>query len=237
MLRHLYLMAIPLLFLFVSSCNKQSNIDHENDLGVVETRTVAEFCDEALVPCSNAIISYIVDEIYVINGCTVYVDYTLLKCPNFTIVRDMSYTFANSAACNNTNQIWNQYYFNGQSQLANESINQFYKLLSEMIEEKIALSSPPTVGNFRFHFVETFCHTLCAKEITDGENPSFFLLSQQVCGRSCCIRTTEYIIKDGKLVKETVAIHVGGDCDPIPVDCNGDKHLSEICDPACARLE
>jgi hypothetical protein len=221
-------MTVPLLFLIPSSCNKQSNIDHETDIGVVETRTVTEFCENRA--CEDPIIQPIVGEIYVINGCSITVNYTKEICPLSVSIRNMTYSFANSTACNSYRQIWNQYFMNGQSQLANESINQFYKMLSQMIENKILAGLPN--GTYTFHFIETFCHTLCAKEIKDGENPSFFELTQEKCGKSCCVRSTKYV--NG--TKVTSVIYEGGGCDPIPVDCHGDIHISTICDPACARL-
>jgi len=221
-------MTVPLLFLFPTSCNKQSNAIGDQESGELEMRTT-EFCENH--GCGNPIITNVVGEVYVINGCSIYVNYILEICLHTSIsIRNMSYTFANTQACNNYQQIWNQYFLNGQSQLANESINQLYKLLSQMIEDKI-LNSYPNIATL--HFIETFCHTLCAKKINDdGENPPFFQLSQQVCGKSCCIRSTKVV--NG--VKTTSVVYEGGGCDPIPVNCAGDIHISTICDPACARL-
>ena len=147
----------------------------------------------------------------------------------------MTYTFANSSQCNSS-QIWNQYFMNGQTLLANESINQFYKLLSQMVEDKILAGLPSNSSVGTLHFIETFCHTLCSKEIKYEDLPSFFELSQEKCGISCCVRSTTITIVDGKKVKSTAVLYEGGACNPIPVDCHGDMHISNICDPACARL-
>lgn len=232
LLRHLYLMAIPLLFLFVTSCNEQYAGDKVFENKTTQLRN--EFCE--LNDCGNPTIIPITGEIYVINGCSISVNYIKEVCANSITIKHMSYTFANSSACNNYRQIWNQQFMNGQTQLANESMNQFFKLLSEMIEDRIRAGLPSNSTVSTLHFVETFCHTLCAKEIKFDDLPSYFELTQEKCGISCCIRSTEIKFIDGEWVEVKSVISVGGDCDPILVNCNGDIHVSAICDPACARL-
>jgi len=196
------------------------------DAMVNETR-VSELCD--LRSCLNPVTTFVTGEIYVINGCSITVSYKIDKCPKTINISNMTYTFANSAACRSIKQTWNQYFLQGQTQLLNENMNILYKQLSEMIENKI-FGLNPTVESL--HFIETKCHTICATEIKDDENPSFFEFRHEVCGTSCCIRTAKIV--NGH--KEAYTFYEGGNCVPVTVNCNGDIHISEICDPACARL-
>ncbi len=223
-------MAVPILFLFVTSCGKQEAIDTPMSNATTETRGV---CDQS--GCLNpTIIIYTKD--FTINGCVVTATYTVTICPNRIRISDMSYTFANSAACNSTNQIWNQYYLNGQSLIANEAINVFYNEITLLIETEV-ISTLPANGTLLplLQWVETKCHTVCVIETKFEDLPSFFELKQVQCGVGCCIRDTELIIVNGKVEKgESLIVNLGV-CDPITVRCKG-VLLSETCSPACTRI-
>ncbi|MEZ4910939.1 MAG: hypothetical protein R2774_08760 [Saprospiraceae bacterium] len=229
-------LAVPMLLLFLISCGKQSeeNVPITNDN--TEVRNITEFCDHNKFPCSFSNLEIINNEPYVINGCTIYVSYKKWYChnPDRYIIRDMTYNMDNSSACKSIKQIWNLDWLNGMSQTANESINQLYKQLSFMIEDHI-LETHNGGNTVTLHYIATGCHTLCAKEIKDEENPSFFELSQVQCGISCCIRSTNAALIDDKWIKETAVIYEGGNCDPVPLNCDGITNPN-ICDPACARL-
>ncbi|HMT51622.1 MAG TPA: hypothetical protein PKD16_00095 [Saprospiraceae bacterium] len=229
-IQKLYQMAVPLLFLFVTSCSKPQAAEVEYENQVTETRAL---CDE-YSGCASPFIS-VKTKVFIVNGCEVTATYTVKLCPGVGVtISNMSYTFANSPACNSTKQIWNTYYFAGQSQTANEAINVFYNQITLLIEADVIASLNPLNAPPLLQWIETYCHKLCVKG--DGENPEFIELSQVPCGKGCCIRDTKLIVKDGVVVKGESAIINYGVCVPIPIVCDG--ILAPLsCSPACARIK
>ena len=232
----LWIMTVPLLFLFSTSCSENHVSPHEEGLSVVESR-VTSFCDN-VNPCGNTQ-SAIINENYVINGCTITVNYEKWSCSNDVVIKNMSYTFANSSACNSLQQPWNQYFLNGQSLAANEAMNDFYKQLVDMIENNIFANSSAQIVTF----INTYCHTLCVMEEKDEEgNFGAINLRQVPCGTSCCVRVTRLVIDPAtdKLIKKTDPPIYEGSCDPLPAQfdtgCGEGYTVDRLCDPACERL-
>jgi len=227
-LQNFYLMAIPILFLFVTSCGKQEAIDTTISNATIETRGV---CDQ--FDCLGPLNTYTKD--FIINGCVVTATYTVNECLDRTRIYNMSYTFANSATCNSTKQIWNQYYLNGQSLLANEAINVFYNEITLLIEANYISTLTPDKYPPLLQWIETKCHTLCAVEVKFEDLPSYYDLSQVQCGTSCCVRETDLLVVDGKVVKGPSEIVQLGGCDPVTIKCKGEMLLG--CKAACERLK
>ena len=178
---------------------------------------------------------------FVVNGCSITVQYVVEKCPTIISVRDFEYTIGNSSACANVNQVWNQYYLNGQSQLANEALNSFYRNLTLMVQANIFSNLDPddfdpSISHVDFQWIETGCHTSCV-EISDGpEGPILGGIYQVKCGDGCCARVTQFsFAPNGDVQIISTKIRGSDDCDPIRVDCSY-TYDPNYCQPACARL-
>ena len=178
---------------------------------------------------------------FVVNGCTITVQYVVEKCPTTISVRNFEYTIGNSSACNNVNQVWNQYYLNGQSQLANEALNSFYRDLTLMVQTNIINGLDPNdydpnVPFLDFQWIETGCHTSCTEIIYTEDGPVLGGIFQVECGKGCCARVTKFIF-DSNGDPDIISTEVRGsnDCDPIRVDCDF-SYDPNYCQPACARL-
>ena len=230
-------MTVPLLFLFSTSCSENHVSPNEEGLSTVESRTTS-YCDR--LPCGSQL-PVDVTETFVINGCVITVKYKKWVCGGVTI-KNMSYTFANSSACNSIQQTWNQYFLNGQEQEASNAMNEFYKLLVGMIENRI-LANTTNQSIQTIAFINTYCHTLCVMEEKDEEgNFGAINLRQVPCGTSCCERITEAVFDpiSGTWKKKTKVISEGS-CDPLPsqfeTGCGEGYIVDRICDPACSGLE
>jgi len=183
-----------------------------------------------------------ITDTFFVNGCLISVRYIVEVCPLTVSVRDFEYTIGNSSACNNVNQVWNQYYLNGQSQLANEALNSFYRDLTLMVQANILSNLDPddfdpSILYFDFQWIETGCHTSCVDISVDPEGtPILGGIFQVKCGDGCCARVTKFsFAPNGDTQIISTEIRGSDDCDPIRVDCDY-TYDPNYCQPACARL-
>ncbi|MBK8826094.1 MAG: hypothetical protein IPO26_05130 [Saprospiraceae bacterium] len=230
-------MAIPLLFLFVTSCNEQHVDETIFENQKVEIRTSdCENLGNGGSDCETEIKT----GQYIINGCMVNVSYKLSKCGNDFSIKDFSYTFTNSSACNTIQQQWSAL-FNISSLAANNAMNAFYKQLSIMVEDyEFSLLDPDEFpcpsNNSTWSWIETHCHTLCATK-GDGEEGDL-LLNHVVCGYSCCIRSTSFCFENGVPKRTDVQINdLSDECEPVEfIACPNDSYDPNACQKSCARL-
>ncbi len=231
-------MSLALLFTTMYACTDaeyHTNVNQDSKL--TENRVFIgcpqSFCD---FPKRDTI-----TDTFFVNGCQIIVDYILEKCPNIISVRNFEYTIGSGSACNNVNQVWNQYYLNGQSQLANEALNSFYRNLTLMVQTNIFSNLDPNDFDssfpiLDFQWIETGCYTSCV-EISDGpEGPILGGIYQVKCGNGCCARVTKFSFEpNGDVQIISTTIRGSDDCDPIRVDCSY-TYDPNYCQPACARL-
>ncbi|MBK9582606.1 MAG: hypothetical protein IPO48_12065 [Saprospiraceae bacterium] len=229
-------MAIPLLFLFVTSCNEQ-NVDEtllENQKVEIRTSDCEDLGQDPTcitIPRTGT---------YVISGCTVYVSYTLRKCGTSTFtIRDFDYDLANSPACNTIRQQWSTL-FNMSSLDANEAMNDFYRNLSIMVEDyEFSLLDPDDFpcpsNNATWSWIETYCHTICNRK-HEGDGDQY--LNQVICGYSCCIRSTSFCFENGVPKRTDVQINdLSDECDPVMfIACPNGSYNPNVCQKSCARL-
>ncbi len=190
--------------------------------------------------CNDAIIS-IDTTVYVVNGCSITVYYTVESCPTIIVVRDFSYTIGTGSACTNLSQVWNQYYLNGQSILANEALNDLYRTLTLLVQNTVFSNLDPNdftpgLSNYDFQFIETKCHTMCVDISYDEGEIILGGITQVQCGKGCCARVTKFVFKsNGDPVPISTEIREGNQCTPITVRCDY-TYNPEDCQPACSRL-
>ncbi|MEZ4910941.1 MAG: hypothetical protein R2774_08770 [Saprospiraceae bacterium] len=229
-----------MLLLFLISCGKQS----EENVPITNDNTeVRNICDWR--SCETPF-TMVETRSYIINGCEIIATYSIEICPNSVSVRDMSFVFTSSAACNDQNQVWNQFWTHGQTLQANLAYNDFYRQITLLIQDYIVsnVALPSTTNAFQW--IETGCHTLCKHLVYedggdklrsgDGSRNSTFNLYHTICGESCCIRSTEIIWKDGIATLGESTIINARPCIMKPVNCPEGYYDSNICLPACARL-
>ena len=228
------------LFSFLSCTDQalKSDLDIDTANGSTEFRKI--YCE--WTPCDP--LKLPISKTYVINGCSITVSYILLKCPNWIAVKNFSYSIAQSAPCRDVKQVWNQYYFVGQSLEANLALNNFYRALTLLVQADILASLTPSNypnGFLNAVWIETKCHVMCVEEIKFDDLPSYFDVSYSVCGIKCCHRNTKYILKDGVLVQDgpsTITdLYPVFPCEPLPIQCKeGSTRWGNTCEPVCARL-
>ncbi len=232
-------MAVPLLFIFISSCsNDSSQNDIQEDLNV-SSRTESltrDFCD---FKCYDRIFER--EDIFIVEGCSIKVTYTVQYCDGWTAITNLNWRTIFSRNCGWKDlPWWENFYENGFSYEANQAINMLIKELTLMIEDKeltIRINNEGTnIENGQsqiVHFVETSCHTLCTGEENDPFNP--FFIYHAKCGESCCLRITDVKIIDGDFFKTSRIVPSNKPCDPTTIE-NGCISPSAICNPACSRL-
>ncbi len=231
-------MAVPLLFIFISSCsNDASQNDIQEDVNV-SYRTndlTRELCD---FDCFDRLIDR--EDIFIVEGCSIKVTYTVQYCDSWMAITNLNWRTIFSSTCGWKDlPWWENFYDNGFSYTANEAINMLIKELSIMIEDKeLALLNLVNGDIQTVHFVETSCHTLCTGEENDPEDEGFFnlfFIYHAKCGESCCLRITEAEYTNGDYVKTTRIVPSNKPCDPTTIE-NGCINPSVICNPACSRL-
>lgn len=241
------------LFLIFSCSDQTLNKELENfNYTNTQTELRNQLCDLA-IPCTPE--ENVKTKSYMINGCKVTVTFTLVKCdPSiyaYIGVKDFSFSFAESAPCRNIKQAWNQYYFVGQTLQANLALNDFYRTLTLLVQADVMSDLDPAPylkynSIMNFDWVETKCHTICAKEIVFDDLPSYFDLSYAECGYKCCRRETTYkyiensegggswVQQGDPIVKE---VYPTIPCEYKPVECiEGASQWDPNCHPACERL-
>ena len=232
-------MSLALFFLTLYACSDtEYHTNAIQDSKLTESRNFGG-CPQSF--CNPSTITNVTD-VYVINGCSITVNYVLEECPNTVAVRDFSYTIGTGTACTNLSQVWNQYYLYGQSQLANEALNDLYRTLTLLVQNTVFSNLDPgdfasSVVNYDFQFIETKCHTMCVDVRDDGEGGVILGGIYQVqCGEGCCARVTQFVFDiNGDPVPTSTEIKEGDECTPVRVNCDY-TYDPEQCLPACSRL-
>ncbi len=236
-------MSLSLILLFFSACGDQ---EIAPDIKNHEVNFRGEQSELQMIPCDPCLDGILtpVSKIYVINGCSITVSYIIEVCQNGRMaVRDFDYTIGSGAACYNLKQTWNVYYPSTLTLDANIAINAFYRQLTLLVQQDIIDSLNPNdypSGYTDLQWIETKCHTLCSKQVVGepGEPILYWDLSYGVCGNSCCIRNTTYIVVNNVFEEQSSEIiYSDGFCDPVTVRCkNGASQWNNRCEVACERL-
>jgi hypothetical protein len=233
-------MSLALFFLTLYGCSDtEYHTNAIQDSKLTESRNLTG-CPQTF--CFPPISKDTIIDTFVVNGCVITVEYVVEVCPTTVSVRDFVYTIGSGSACDNINQVWNQYYLNGQSILANEALNSFYRKLTLLVQNSVfnnldPADFDPNIVYYDFQWIETKCHTMCVDIRDDGEGGVILGGIYQVeCGEGCCARTTQFIFDpQGEVDTISSEIRLIEDCEPIRVRCDY-TYNPEDCQPACARL-
>jgi len=226
---------------FTSSCKKNDDNDIISKSEIVELRN-SNFCRQAQgLGCT---IEFRTGIPVVIQGCTLFANYTITRCTSGTQITvsidDFNYTFGTSSACNLLrNQLNSAYFANSFSQFYNTYYNPFYKAMSIEIEKYeaqllIAQNLLPDCGTGSSAIIEWIssgCYKACA--IPVGEDG--YDLIDVKCGDGCCYRTTSYCNFNGTPKSQGSQVISLRPCGTlVPNAC--DENQNNNCQPACAKL-
>ncbi|MBP9195931.1 MAG: hypothetical protein KBF57_14700 [Saprospiraceae bacterium] len=189
-----------------------------------------------------------IDTFITIDTCEVPVRFFRKICPGFGGV---SFTFGHFVINNNSLQLddtiycdnldtWSALWAMGNNSGAEAAWDNFRKLVSIEVEKMVILDfisknsgnydceSSSSVITIASSFIETNCKAICGEQ-----EEGIWNLRDVVCGNGCCVRFTDYCIRNGQLIVKATHTDSAPGCVTVSNDCRG---TLGNCRNSCAGL-
>ncbi|HMT00674.1 MAG TPA: hypothetical protein PKA12_18105, partial [Saprospiraceae bacterium] len=163
----------------------------------------------------------------------------------------VSFTFGNFVINNNSLQLadtiycdnldtWSALWAMGNNAGAEAAWDNFRKLVSLEVEKMVILDfisknsgnydceSSSSVITIASSFIETNCKAICGEQ-----EEGIWNLRDVVCGNGCCVRFTDYCIRNGQLIVKATHTDSAPGCVTVGNDCRG---TLGNCRNSCAGL-
>ena len=237
-----------ILMAFMSIYFLSCSDDHaeNNPSQYAQTRELSDgACD---IPYQEGCDTLTIDTFVTIDTCQVPVKFFRKIC---LTASGISFTFGHFVINNNSLQLYDTIYCNnldtwsalwamGNNAGAEVAWDNFRKQVSIAVEKMVILQyildhpenydceSSGSVVTIASSFIETNCKAICGEQEEGVWN-----LRDVVCGNGCCVRFTDYCIRDGQLIVKATRTESGPACLPVSNDCRG---TLGNCRNSCAGL-
>ena len=222
--------------------------DHieNNQSQYTQTRELSDgACD---IPYQIGCDTATIDTFITIDTCEVPVRFFRKICPGFGGV---SFTFGHFVINNNSLQLddtiycdnldtWSALWAMGNNSGAEAAWDNFRKQVSIAVEKMVILEyilehpgnydceSSSSVITIASSFIETNCKAICGEQ-----EEGIWNLRDVVCGNGCCVRFTDYCIRNGQLIVKATHTDSAPGCVTVSNDCRG---ILGNCRNSCAGL-
>ncbi|MBK9689510.1 MAG: hypothetical protein IPO65_17810 [Saprospiraceae bacterium] len=230
---------------YILSCSDAEHVDNSLTQ-YAQTRELTDgACD---IGYQNGCDTATIDTVIVIDTCEVPVKFFRRRCitpsgvtitiGNF-VINNNSLQLDDTIYCDNLDT-WSSLWAMGNNAGAEAAWDNFRKQVSIAVEKMVILqfisehpgnydceSSSSTI-TIASSFIETNCKAICGEQEEGVWN-----LRDVVCGISCCVRYTDYCIRDGVLVVKATRTESAPGCETVSNDCRG---TLGNCRNSCAGL-
>ena len=233
------------LSFYILSCSDAEHADSSLSQ-FAQTRELSDgACD---IPYQQGCDTMTIDTVITIDTCDVPVRFFRKIC---TTPSGVSFTFGNFVINNNSLQLddttycnnldtWSALWAMGNNAAAEAAWDNFRKQVSIAVENLVILDyiskhsdnydceSSIGVVTIASSFIDTECKAICGEQEEGVWN-----LRDVVCGNGCCVRFTDYCMRDGKLVVKATRTESAPGCETVSNDCRG---TLGNCRNSCAGL-